>query len=114
MLIKIDTGQTATKTQGYMSSPGLTVKEMKPSLSASIYTEYISQMYSVYEGHINWKKAAGEHGKENFNAFGRCWYFLSTYRTNSLGTHNILKNGSVYFYKFLKGQRSFYLLFMSF
>lgn len=57
---KTDTEQTATKTQGYMSSSDLTVKEMKPSLSASIYTENTFQMYSVCDGHINWIKAAGE------------------------------------------------------
>lgn len=76
MLIKADTGQTATKIQGYVSSSNLTVKEIKPSLSASIYTEYISQMYSVCDGHINWIKVAGEQGKEFFNAFGRCWDFF--------------------------------------
>lgn len=90
MLIETDTGQTATKIQGYVSSSNLTVKEIKPSLSASIYTEYISQMYSVCDGHINWIRVAGEQGKKFFNAFDRCWvFFKSTYRINSLCTHKI-------------------------
>lgn len=71
MLIKTDTMQTTTTIQGHVSSFGVTVKEMKPSLSVLVYSEYVSHINSVYDIHMNCIKAAGEQGKENFSVFGR-------------------------------------------